>query len=298
MSGRSIRHPGPVAVARYSAAACRAEALILTVEGGKPFNTAVAEAFAAHGYIGGYALLEDVAMRQMNYVIPAASPDRDHAAWYSDTRAPAAGGVIKRAGLHLGRRDGEPFLHCHGLWDVPGAGILMGHLLPFEAELEEPTHVQAFGLRGAVLDVTDDAETNFRLFAPRAVESANNAGPLNAVLATVRPNEDISLAVEAICREHGFAAADIVGIGSLIGADYANGRSVASYATEVLIREGRLEATSQGPRAAFEIAMVGMDGEISSGWLTHGANPVCVTFELLILGRSERRERQGEVAKG
>lgn len=290
MSRRSIVHPGPVAACRHAAVPCRAVPLTLTLMPGRSINAAIAEAFADAGFEGGFVELVDVPMARMNYVMPAASPDASHAAWYSDTYAPA-GGTITRASLHMGRRDGEPFFHCHGMWEVPGGapgeGLRMGHLLPFEAELAEPTEVAALALSGAILDVADDAETNFRLFAPaaRAPLAAADVGR-PAVLATVRPNTDICEEIEAICAAQGIAAADIVGLGSLIGADYADGSHVASYATEVMIRQGRVRTGTPGatgPRAELDIALVGMDGGISQGVLVHGANPVCVTFELLIL---------------
>lgn len=284
MSGRSIRHPGPVTHERHAAIACQAQSLTLTLEPGKSFNASVADALAAHGFQAGYVLLENVPMKRMDYVIPAGSPGESHAAWYSETYAPPSGGTIRRAGLHLGRRDGEAFLHCHGLWDVPGEGLRMGHLLPFDAEVGEATQVRAYGISGALLDVADDAETNFRLFSPRAAPIANPARPRRAVLATVRPNGDICEAIEAICAEHGFDEAEVLGIGSLVGADFAGGGHVSSYATEVLIRDGRVSRTAEGPQARLDIAMVGMDGAIAEGVLVHGVNPVCVTFELLILG--------------
>ena len=284
MSLRTIHHPGPLAETRHASAACRAVPLTLTLEPGRSINAAIAEAFANHGFEGGFVDLVDVPMARMDYVIPAASPDGSHAAWYSDTRSPDTGGTIRSASIHMGRRDGEPFFHCHGQWDVPGEGLKMGHLLPFDAEVARPVKVSAIGLSGALLDVTDDAETNFRLFAPspRAPVPAGEAGG-KAVLATVRPNGDICEQIEEICKEHGIGDARVVGLGSLIGADYEDGTHVSSYATEVLIREGRVSATDAGPRATLDIALVGMDGEISQGVLVHGANPVCVTFELLIL---------------
>ncbi len=284
MSGRRIRHPGPEAEARHAAMPCRAQALALTLEPGRSINAAVAEALASHGFQAGYVLIEDVPMQRMDYVIPAASPDAAHAAWYSETHAPSAGGTILRAGLHLGRRDGEPFLHCHGLWDVPDKGLRMGHLLPFDAEVRQSVQVSALGLSHALLEVAEDEETNFRLFAPRKLETAGPVGQRRALLATIRPNRDICEAIEAICIEHGFDEADVLGIGSLVGADFEDGSQVTSYATEVLINEGRVVTGPNGPRARLDIAMVGMDGEIAQGVLVRGSNPVCVTFELLILG--------------
>ena len=284
MTCRTIRHPGPLAEERHAALACKAVPLTLALAPGRPINTAVAEAFAANGYEGGYVRLKDVAMRRMDYVIPAASPDADHAVWYSETRAPGTGGVIRDAGLHMGRRNGDPFLHCHGLWEVAGDGLRMGHLLPFDAELAGPIETEAFALAGALLEVVDDAETNFRLFGPRpAADRPAPPDAYDAVLATVRPNGDISHAIEALCAEQGIGTASVHGIGSLIGADYADGTHVASRATEVLIRDGRVRSAPGGPCAMLDIALVGMDGEIRSGTLVRGRNPVCVTFELLLL---------------
>ncbi|HCL66068.1 MAG TPA: DUF296 domain-containing protein [Rhizobium sp.] len=284
MSVRSIRHPGPVTQERHAAVACQAQSLTLTLQPGKSFNASVADALSAHGFQAAYVLLDNVPMKRMDYVIPAGSPGESHAAWYSETYAPPSGGTICRSGLHLGRRDGEAFLHCHGLWEVPGEGLRMGHLLPFDAEVRDATQVRAYGISGALLDVADDAETNFRLFSPRALTLANQARLRRAVLATVRPNRDICEAIEAICAEHGFEEAQVFGIGSLVGTDFEDGGHVSSYATEVLIREGQVNRTAEGPRARLDIAMVGMDGEIAEGVLVRGANPVCVTFELLILG--------------
>ncbi|QKV17034.1 PCC domain-containing protein [Oricola thermophila] len=284
MSGRSIRHPGPPAHERHTAVACRAQALSLTLEPGKSFNTSLADAFSSHGFEAGYALLDDVPMKRLDYVVPAESPDESHAAWYSETFAPSSGGTICSAGLHLGRRDGEPFLHCHGLWELQDEGLRMGHLLPFEAELREATKVRAVGISGALFDATDDAETNFRLFSPQIAKASDVETPRRAVLATVRPNQDICEAIEAICDEHGFEDAEVLGIGSLVGADFEGGGHVSSYATEVLIRDGQVTKSKDGPRARLDIALVGIDGAIAEGVLLRGTNPVCVTFELLILG--------------
>ena len=102
------------------------------------------------------------------------------------------------------------------------------------------------------------------------------------LLARVRPNEDISLAIEEICSKHGIEAAEIYGIGSLNEVWFADGRRVASLATEILIQEGRLERISGRPKARLNIAAVDIEGGVYEGDLAHGDNPVCVTFELVI----------------
>jgi hypothetical protein len=65
-----------------------------------------------------------------------------------------------------------------------------------------------------------------------------------------------------------------------------NGSAVWSYATEVLVTGGIVRPG----RCTLDIALVGMDGEVSAGRLRRGANPVCVTFELLIVASDEEAE--------
>ena len=262
---------------------CAAEPLTLRLHSGRLINDAVAQAFADAGFAGGYVRLRDAKVDPMRYVIPAASPDGAHAAWYSDTVAPDGTTIIEDAGLIVGRRDGEPFLHCHGIWRTPDGVRRMGHLLPLDSQLAEPVDVEAWGVAGALFDVRDDAETNFRLFAPieTAVSVEHRGG--RAAICTVRPNEDISQAIEAVCRRHGFDHASIQGIGSLVGADFDNGSAVSSYATEVLVTGGAVRSGL----CTLDVALVGMDGVMSAGRLRRGANPVCVTFELLVVASDE-----------
>ena len=49
----------------------------------------------------------------------------------------------------------------------------------------------------------------------------------------------------------------------------------------VVVRDGRIEAGTSEPR--LDVSVVAMDGTIFEGRLVHGDNPVCVTFELVIL---------------
>src|SRR5690606_25668520 len=93
---------------------------------------------------------------------------------------------------------------------------------------------------------------------------------------TIRPNEDVCLAIEAVCRENHVERAVVVGIGSLIGAKFGDGANVPSYATEVLVRDGRIEQTPDGPRCYLDIVVVGMDGAIAAGVAERGRNPVCI----------------------
>jgi predicted DNA-binding protein with PD1-like motif len=276
---RSIRHPGPVQAERVAAAPCTARAVRVSLKPGRSVNDAAAEALASVGARSGYIRLRNARVAPMRYVIPAASPDGAHAAWYSDTFTPAGTTLIEDAGMVVGLRDGEPFLHCHGRWRTADGALRMGHLLPLESELAEAVEAEACAISGALFDVRDDEETNFRLF--RAVDDGGAGPGAGALALTVRPNQDVTLAVEDACRAHGIADADIHGIGSVIEADFEDGSRLPSYATEALVRSGRLD---EG-RASLDIALVGLDGTIGEGRLARGVNPVCVTFELLIVAR-------------
>ena len=278
MTLRSIRHPGPASPDRAAVVTCRAEPVTLTLEPGLSVNQAVAEAFARMGATGGYIRLRDAHISPMRYVIPAAAPDDSHAAWYSETFAPEGVVAIEDAGLVVGTRDGKPFLHCHGLWRAGDGMRRMGHLLPLESEFAQPVEAEAWALHGAGFDVRDDPETNFRLFRAVPTTTATDRGR-PALAVTLKPNQDLCLAIEEIARAHAIADAEIHGIGSLVEADFEDGTRLACYATEVLVTSGHLANT----RATLDIALVGLDGSIGEGRIAHGTNPVCVTFELLIV---------------
>lgn len=278
---RHIHHPGTPTAERWRAVACHVHPVTLALAAGCDINTAIARAFAAKGFAGGYVRLKNVPMRQLNYVMPAAAPDETHAAWYSETFA-LQDATIVDAGLHAGVRDGKPFLHCHGTWQDADGVIGMGHLLPFEAQFLEDTEVEALALDGALLVGQPDQETNFTLFSPEPRPSVSTLPGIPAVLATVRPNTDLCFAVEKICDEFSLKPAQVHGIGSLIGADYEDGTTLTAHASELYIREGDVTDVDQRRRARIDIAMVDLTGHFSGGLLTRGKNPVCVTAELLL----------------
>lgn len=275
---RKLNHPGPVSPRREQSAACRATSLDLALVKGKSVNAAITGALAKAGFSAGYVHLENVAIAPMRYVIPAVSPDGSHVAWYSETHAPDGVVTIAQAGVIAGMRDGEPFIHCHGIWVDEAGNRRAGHLLPHEAFIAETATVRAWGIEGASYVARDDAETNFKLFAAEAVGPDIDAP--NAVAVTVRPNGDISAAIEAVCARHGIASARVFGVGSLNEVDFDDGRHVASYATEVFVEQGQVTA---GGGSRLDVALVDLGGAIHAGRLAHGLNPVCVTFELLIV---------------
>jgi predicted DNA-binding protein with PD1-like motif len=279
---RQIHHPGPIAPERVTTAVGSPVPLRFMLEPGDTVDEGIARGLAASGCSGGFVSFQGGRCDPFRYVMPAASPDADHAAWYSETFEPAGGAGIERACAIVGVRDDKPFLHCHGIWRTQD-GLRMGHMLAPISTVEEPIEVQGIGVREATFKGTPDQETNFTLFEPVQItqDRAGLSGP-RALLARVRPNQDISAAIERICSSHGVGRAKVYGIGSLNGVRFTDGGTVASHATEVLIQTGSVENTGNQLRARLVVDVVDMEGTISSGELVHGDNPVCVTFELVI----------------
>jgi predicted DNA-binding protein with PD1-like motif len=279
---RHIHHPGPVSPERMAEAAGGPVPLRFVLEPGYSVDAAIARGFEASGCIGGFVTLRGGQCEPFRFVMPAASPDAHHAAWFSDTFAPEGPVEITRACAIVGQRDGKPFVHCHGIWETT-EGTRMGHMLAPDTVVAESMEVTGIGLRGATFKALPDPETNFTLFEPLPVaeDRQEPAGP-RVLLAKVRPNEDISLAIEDICSRQGIGRANVHGIGSLNGVRFTDGGRVDAYATEVLIHEGRVESAQGRPRASLQIDVVDIEGQVFSGNLVHGDNPVCITFELVI----------------
>lgn len=284
---RRINHPGASVTERRRVVPCRIEPLSLTLAEGISINAAVAAAFAGAGFDGGFVRLGNAPAAPLHYVIPAASPDENHAAWYSDRRSPEGVSTIEDIGMIAGRNDGKPFLHGHGIWRIV-EGRRMGHILPLDSRLAEPVEAKAWAVSGGLFDVCQDNETNFRLFSAEA-SGSTGTGSHRGLLCILRPNEDIVTAVESICIAHRLHCAEIHGIGSLVGCDFEDGRHVPSYATEVLIRSGSFKLEGDRPTSALDVALVDMGGEIHEGLLARNRNPVCVTFELLIVEAGGQR---------
>jgi hypothetical protein len=100
----------------------------------------------------------------------------------------------------------------------------------------------------------------------------------------VAPNEDVCTALETVCRQQGWRGATVRGgVGSTVGAVFDDGRTVEPFVTEVLIRQGRVQPGADGTlQADIDVSLVDYTGGLASGRLARGANPVLVTFELVL----------------
>jgi predicted DNA-binding protein with PD1-like motif len=281
---RVIKQPGPPVPERIQWVEGRGRAFALTLQAGVPLLEAARRGFEIAGFAGGVLNMRGGALGPFGYVMPALSGDSEHAAFYSDTFRPAGITRLEMAAMTLGSRDGAPFFHCHGVWTEADGRANGGHMLPEETVVAEPIVVEAFGIDGAMFMAEPDPETNFKLFGPVPSAPAGAETTSRAFALRLRPNQDFAGALEAFCRDRGITHAKLHGgVGSTIGARFADGRVVEPFATELAIRSGVIAPGAGGALAAeLDIALVDYTGGLADGRLTRGDNPVLMTMELVL----------------
>ena len=285
---RHLAQPGPALLPRVECVLGQAHPMAFTLEPGLTLLEAVSRPLRAAVFASAAVVLEGGGgFAPFAYVLPAHAPDTTHVAWYSETHAPPGGARLERATATLGLRDGEPLLHCHAVWVEAEGERRAGHVLPERSVVAAPIAARAWGLSGLAFLAEPDAETNFTLLHPVATQGAtapSRSGSGRAAALRIRPNEDLVEALEAACRHHGIARAALRGgVGSLVGARFAEGGVVEDIATELLVTGGAIAPDAAGePRAEVSVALADMRGRVHEGRLLRGLNPVCITFELLL----------------
>ncbi len=103
--------------------------------------------------------------------------------------------------------------------------------------------VEGHGLIGARFTARQDDETGFKLFEPVAtMAGVKRAAHRRALALRLRPNQDITLALEAACTARDFAGALLSGgVGSTIGARFTNRPPVEIFATELFVGDGVID---------------------------------------------------------
>lgn len=268
-----LLHPGPAAARRWAVQPCSAEPVDVVLPVAETLVQSVALALA--DYDGGWLVIEKVALDRLDFVIPGADPTGAHAAWYAGPHRMGAGRV-DHLGLHFGRKQGAPWLHGHGHFGAPGwQGPTFGHILPMESRLAHAVRATGWGIRGAQLQVLADSETHFPLFQPVAL-----GGGQGAALVTLRPNQDIGEALVKAAQEAGILRARVFGLGSLVHPSLTGQPPIDSFATEILLREGHI----LDGHASLRVDLVTLAGTLHSGLLEQGANGLCITAEVLLVG--------------
>jgi predicted DNA-binding protein with PD1-like motif len=281
---RSIAQPGRPAPERIQWAEARGRAFSFTLQAGLPLLEAARQGFAAEGFAGGVLNLEGGALGPFAYVMPALSKTGENAAFYSDTYRPAGITRLRTGAMTLGERDRAPFFHCHALWTEADGRAGGGHILHEETIVAEPFVVEAFGIDGAKFRAEPDPETNFKLFGPVPSGATGVKTTSRAYALRLRPNQDFAGSLEAFCRERGISKAKLHGgVGSIIGARFADGRSLEPFATEMAVRSGGIVSDASGAlEATLEVALVDYTGGLAIGRLLRGDNPVLMTMELVL----------------
>jgi predicted DNA-binding protein with PD1-like motif len=281
---RSIAQPGPPSPERIQSAEARGRAFSFTLQAGLPLLEAARRGFAAAGFAGGTLSMKGGALGPFAYVMPALSKTGENAAFYSDTFRPAGITRLKTGAMTLGGRDGAPFFHCHALWTEADGRAGGGHILPEETVVAEPFEAEAFGLDGALFAAEPDPETNFKLFGPIPSAATGAETARRAYALRLRPNQDFAGALEAFCRQRGIISAKLHGgVGSIIGARFADGRTIEPFATEMAVSSGVIASGAGGAlEAELDVALVDYTGGLAEGRLTRGDNPVLMTMELVL----------------
>ena len=280
---RRIDHPGPIALDRRLTADCALAQADLMLAPGASLLDMMSAVLDSRGAQSAVASLRGGAFDPFVFVMPALSPTPAHAVYFSGRHEPQGRVRLETANVTFGRKDGLPWLHCHGTWRDHDGNRLGGHVLPNEALISEAIEASIWFLDGAVFDVRPSPETAFTLFEPTAAVSPA-AGTTGGFAMAVRANEDLCTAVEAECRARGIRRAHIRGgVGSLVGARFADGREVVPFVTEVFIREGTIDTNDDGNLAAvLDVCVVDYLGGLNEGRLERGANAVLVTFEFVV----------------
>lgn len=291
---RQVTQPGPPAAERIDSIASTAVPLSFTLEPGLTLREAIAGPLLAAGIVSASVRLDNVQLAPFNYVRPALSATPDHAAYYSEQFSQPAVRMV-RANATFGSKDGAPFVHCHAWWEDADGNCEGGHVLTDLSLVAAPVAAMAWGSRDVAMQVDYDPETNFSLFHPLACATPTNStspaslltsagkAPRSAV-ARIRPNQDLSHALEEICARHGFNHAVIRGsLGSIVGAVFEDGRIIPERATEILVENGRVDIDAAGTlMTTLDIFLFDIHGTVHRGRLARGCNPVLICFELVL----------------
>jgi predicted DNA-binding protein with PD1-like motif len=273
---RRLVQPGPVSAERIESLSGHCQRLEIALAPGLTLAEAISRPLCTAGVRAAAVQIADLMLEPLRYVLPGPADGPQHVAYFSAPHVPAGRSRVELANVTFGCVDSMPRLHCHATWVEADGAPRGGHILLDESVVAEPASAGAWTFTDLGICAEPDPETNFPLLRPMGLDAGGGG---NAVLARVRPNEDLCSAVETIARRHGLHEAVVRGsLGSLIGAVFEDGRSVPDHATEALVRSGSV----RDGMATIDVAVADMQGHVHAGRLVRGENPVCITFDLVL----------------
>lgn len=279
-------HPGPVADRRIAWAGSPLIEATGRVDGkGRSLVDLIAGFAGEHGVSCGTGRISDCTLSATRFT--TGGPARDgKAANYTFIRDLGAG-HLPWGTFSFGRTpDGAPFVHCHAMIETADQNAPVGgHLFPADCMTQGDMTIELLGLPDIDLVQMPDAETLHSVFEIEAGGHGTGAGA-DALFVRIRPNEDVTMAVESACRDAGMRDADFApSLGSLnapvlTGQDGKN-RALSSVGMEVLAFGGAV----RGGVATLDVIAVDEAGTPHEGRLARGLAPVCVTAEIVLVRR-------------
>jgi len=282
-----LKPPGPRAEDRHPYIPCRADAVSVEIAGDQPLLEALGDWATKSGYASAVLNLGDVSLAAFDYVTPDRAIDDCHAAWYSDTHS-TAGAVLQDAVAILGWRNGNWFAHIHAYWREGGKDHL-GHLMPASLTTAAPVSIAGHGIKGAAFDAGPDPETEFTLFRVRQDRATAVNGPNNALITTLAPFADLHRSVTNLAKNLATPAYQIMGLGSLAGAEFRDDHPMTGLISEILLMPG---AGDDGSNSLWlPVRCIDLNGHLHHGAVRPDKAPILITCELLI--RSTDAASQG-----
>ena len=289
---KPLIHPGEPLQPRIQPVPVKTKTIVRQLVAGVSLTKQLTDIVAEHGATSGAAELYSGDCDPVSYVIPTAG-DGTKAVGFSETRTTDQAKYIYGAAT-IGFRFGEPFVHSHSMWNNAAGETLGGHLWADTIVGDEGVFAIVHVMDGVDLISADDSETHMPVFTPHATERkvfdvTQETVLRNAVVARVLPGEDITEAIITTSKEAGFDAVSVrAGIGSLVGGEFKNRATgeihkVDGPGTEVIAIIGHIaNVSSDEPEVRLSCTMVDRHGVVHAGELIPGANPVAVTFELVL----------------
>jgi predicted DNA-binding protein with PD1-like motif len=273
-----IQHPGIPSSERFYTAQGAADARFVWFKKGDHLLAAINQVMGSIRPVAGFVSLKGLKFSVCSYFIPASSPDDQHVAWYSDARAQYSVGIVNATAV-IGIKDGAWFAHCHAQWQSESGEMGMGHLNCAECVIDEDCQLELHIFSGAALEVLPDEETGFSLMtlSRRQPEAAF----VNAVLLTIRPHQDLRHTVNRVASQFNIESGHLMGVGSLIGAEFNQAPSMHDPLSEVVVLPGAVIENRQLTR--LPIACVDSKAAIFQGDLKPGGGPILITAELLLV---------------
>ncbi|WP_120003430.1 PCC domain-containing protein [Nesterenkonia muleiensis] len=283
-----LHHAGPPGSPRIQSYKSRSISALQSLRSGALLTEELLRITSSLGVTAAYAELSSGMLSPLHYCVPAPS-DHKRCVSFSEERITKEGHLVYGSAT-IGTRDGRPFIHSHLHWSDDRGRALGGHIFPATV-VGSPAPVAAVvGLLDAEWTSIDDPETFMPTFVPSASRTKE---PLmtdqysTVTVSRVLPNEDITEAVLSVCRKAGYSKAVVrAGLGSLIGARLTDAtgqvRQVDGPGTEIITLTGFVKTGDNGLEAQLTTTLVDRHGEIHSGRLLPGENPVAVTFELTL----------------